>query len=243
MKTKVLVLFILSICGLSYAQTPQSFNYQAVARDVSGAVIPNSNLGIRMSILDASDNIMYSESHAKLTNGLGLFSLKVGRGTVINGDIASIDWSSGSFFLKVDIDYAGGTDYTTIGTTQILSVPYALHAETVSQNDDADADPENEIQALSIEGNELTISGGNTVNLPSSGGMGDGDSDPNNEIQDLGSTVSDTGVILSISKGGMSTSFSVNDADADPTNEIQSLIERWEYDFLEQRWFCSGCCG
>ena len=206
-----------------FAQAPQRFNYQAVARNSDGDVIGASNLGIRASIVDiATSSILYAESHTKTTNNLGLFKLEIGGGTVISGDLSSINWGVGTYSLKIDIDFAGGSDYLPIGSSQILSVPYALHAESANNVDDADADPANEIQSLSIDGTTLSISGGNSVNLPASGG-GSGDDDPNNEIQDLSSSKSGSQLSLAISKGGGGTSFSVSDADSSTTNEIQSL--------------------
>ena len=218
---------IFSILGSIYflnGQTPQSFNYQAVARTPSGEVMSTTDLGIRMSIVDGISTEVYAESHSLTTNQLGLFSLQVGMGTVISGDIANIDWTGGPYYLKVDIDYSGGTDYIPVGSSQIMSVPYALHAETAAQVDDADADPVNELQMLSIDSNILTISGGNSVNLPvTGGGTGDGDSDPNNEIQDINSQTTGSDVTLTVTKGGTGTTFSIDDGDSDSMNEMQSI--------------------
>ncbi len=224
MKTVFTTIVILFFSCIIFAQTPQRFNYQAVARAADGTVMVSTNLGIRVSIVDQNSNdVMYSESHSKTTNRIGLFNLQVGQGTLISGEMATIDWSASSYDLKVDIDYSGGTDYTPVGSSQILSVPYALHAETVSQVDDADADPSNEIQSLSIEGTTLTISDGNSVNLPATGGGGDGDNDPNNEIQDISSMVDGSDVTLEISRGGIGTTFSIADSDADASNELQTI--------------------
>ncbi len=73
---------------------------------------------------------VYNESHTVTTNGFGLFNLKIGNGTPVAGNFSSVDWSNGPYFLEIGIDVTGGTDYVTMGTSQLLSVPYALYAET-----------------------------------------------------------------------------------------------------------------
>ncbi|MBK8683871.1 MAG: hypothetical protein IPN26_02185 [Bacteroidetes bacterium] len=114
------------------AQAPQAFPYQAVARDLSGNTLNNQSISIRFSILDGSNvgPIIYSESHLTTTNSLGLFQLNIGQGAVITGNFTSIAWSVGSIFLQVEYDPAGGNTYTAMGTTQLLSVPYALYANS-----------------------------------------------------------------------------------------------------------------
>jgi hypothetical protein len=112
------------------AQAPQKFNYQAVARNNSGVELNGQNVGIRVSILDGGPNgtLVYQESHTRTTNQFGLFNLEVGGGSVISGNFSSIAWGSGSKYIKTEIDPAGGTNYTVAGTSQLLSVPYALYA-------------------------------------------------------------------------------------------------------------------
>ena len=114
------------------AQAQQAFPYQAVARDLSGNTLNNQSISIRFSIPDGSNvgPIIYSESHLTTTNSLGLFQLNIGQGAVITGNFTSIAWSGGSKFLQVEYDPAGGNTYTAMGTTQLLSVPYALYANS-----------------------------------------------------------------------------------------------------------------
>ncbi|MFO7933175.1 MAG: hypothetical protein R6U78_03745, partial [Bacteroidales bacterium] len=151
------------------AQVPQSFKYQAVARDAAGMVMANQELNFEISILksDPGGEVVYSEQHTDTTNQFGLVALDIGSGNVITGDFSSIAWGDDTYFLMVEMD--GGY----MGATQLLSVPYALHAQTVAVDkvDDADADPLNEIQTLSLSGTLLTLSNeGGTVTFPSSGG-------------------------------------------------------------------------
>jgi hypothetical protein len=114
------------------AQAPQSFKYQAIVRDGSGEIIADQPVGLQVSILQGSitGTDVYVETHAPTTNGFGLINLEIGRGTIVSGDFLSIDWGSDSYFIKIEIDVSGGTSYTEMGTTQLLSVPYALHAKT-----------------------------------------------------------------------------------------------------------------
>lgn len=115
---------------MSSAQAPQLFNYQGVARNNTGAAVANQSLGLRISILDgsAAGPVLYSESHSAMTNAYGLYSVSVGSGTPITGTMASVNWSTGDKYMKVEIDPAGGTSYTNLGATQLLSVPFALYA-------------------------------------------------------------------------------------------------------------------
>jgi len=108
------------------AQIPQSFKYQAVLRDGSGNIKTNTTTSIEISILQGSANgiTVYAETHGVTTNAYGIVNLDLGLGTVINGIFANIDWSTGPYFVKVSVD---GTD---MGTSQLLSVPYALYAKT-----------------------------------------------------------------------------------------------------------------
>ncbi|MEN8118639.1 MAG: hypothetical protein ABFS16_16770, partial [Bacteroidota bacterium] len=171
------LLFIFALVGLtlvSNAQVPEAFNYQAVIRDNSGAVIANQNVSLKISILQnsATGSAVYAETHSATTNNFGLVNLKIGQGTVVSGVFSPGGWGVTSHFLKVEVDPAGGSSYIHMGTSQLLSVPYAFHANTVEndQVDDADANATNELQTMSLSGTQLTLSdGGGTVNLPSGG--------------------------------------------------------------------------
>lgn len=131
---KVFALLLTSILSVSiWAQTPQSIRYQAVARDNSGNVLSNQAVSFRISILfgSVSGNITYRETHTGLsTNAFGLAELEIGKGTPVNGTFSAIDWSMNSYFVQVEMDPAGGKSYQELSTSQLLSVPYALHAKT-----------------------------------------------------------------------------------------------------------------
>ena len=145
------------------AQSPEGFTYQSVIRNASNELIQNATVGVQVSILqgDVNGSSVYSETHSPTTNINGLFTIVVGEGTS-NDDFTAINWSDGPFFIKSEVDPNGGTDYTISGTTQLLSVPYALHASVadsiVGGVQEVDGSVTNEIQTLSKSGNTVTLS-------------------------------------------------------------------------------------
>jgi len=130
MKHFFTLILSLSLSLSVFAQAPQGLNYQAVARDLSGQVLQNQQLGIRISILNGSTlgPVVYQETFAPKTNDLGLFTIAVGYGTATSGNFDAISWGGGKKFIKVEMDPSGGTAYSDLGTTELMSVPYALFA-------------------------------------------------------------------------------------------------------------------
>ncbi len=127
---KTLTLLLLIAFTSVYSQSPQGFNYQAVARDAGGVAIANQSVGLRISLLQgsASGASVYTETHAVTSNSLGLLNLVVGNGSVLAGSFSGIDWSNGPYFIEISMDVTGGTNYQLMGTQQLMSVPYALYA-------------------------------------------------------------------------------------------------------------------
>jgi hypothetical protein len=128
------VFFFLLSFIFTYSQAPLGFNYQAVVRDAQGDVISEQVVSLKISLLKGSESgsPVYIETHQKTTNTFGLITLEIGNGTMIFGNILAIDWSVNSYFMKIEMDAAGGTDYQPMGTSQLLSVPYALNASSVT---------------------------------------------------------------------------------------------------------------
>lgn len=132
----LLILFTFLVTSLAHvtlnAQAPYQFNYQAAARDASGVPITNKSIRLRLSIRqDAPDGpAHYSETRNVTTNALGLFSIGVGSGGAsdVMGSLMSTPWATGSKFLKVEMDPDGGNAFTDMGSTQLLSVPFALQS-------------------------------------------------------------------------------------------------------------------
>jgi trimeric autotransporter adhesin len=132
---KKIIFTICVLCALvakTTAQAPNQFNYQAVARNSLGQSIPNANIKIRFTILDgsATGTDVYSEVRQLTTNQLGLFTAAIGGTGAVSttGNFATINWSTGKKFIKVEADPLGGTSFTLLGNTEMLSVPYALYA-------------------------------------------------------------------------------------------------------------------
>jgi hypothetical protein len=180
---KKLITIILVLIGLqSIAQNipPQAINFQGVAIDKNGIPVPgmdelgnpiqNSAIRVRFTILTgtATGNISYQEEHLTTTDEFGRFNLEIGRGTATNGVFSAINWGGDKHFLQVEVDLSAlGTNYTLASVQEFLSVPYALYAKASGLSvNDLDTDPNNEIQTLTLSGNLLEISGGNSVNLP-----------------------------------------------------------------------------
>lgn len=132
MKNKIItsILAFLFIAGTTLAQAPEKFNYQGVARNTSGQPLASQAISLQISILNGSTAgaVEYAETHAVTTNAYGLYNLEIGGGTVVSGTMAGVSWGTADKYLKVEIDPAGGTAYTTVGNTQLLSVPFALYA-------------------------------------------------------------------------------------------------------------------
>ncbi len=121
---------MLFIYQTSFCQVPQGFKYQAVCRDNTGALIQNQSVNIRLSVHDLNPLglVIYQETFNLVSNQFGLIMADVGKGNVQSGNFASIPWETGDKFLEMELDL--GTGYSSMGTTQLLSVPYSLHAET-----------------------------------------------------------------------------------------------------------------
>jgi len=128
-----IILITATLCNL-YAQPPQSFKYQAVVRNGTGEILQTQAVGIRVSIHDSisSGTVVYQETFSDTTNQFGIVNLRIGFGLVIIGTFSSIDWDNNSKYLEVEIDPAGGANYQYMGTSELLSVPYALFSSRSS---------------------------------------------------------------------------------------------------------------
>lgn len=120
-----------------WAQAPQRFSYQAVVRGLNNELVSSKQVGMQISLLQGTENgnAVYVETHKLTSNANGLVSLSVGGGTFVSGSFSNVDWSKGPYFVKSETDPTGGTNYTLITTTQLLSVPYALYAKNSKISD------------------------------------------------------------------------------------------------------------
>jgi len=239
-------LAFMSVIGL-FAQSPEGFKYQAVLRDDASNILHDQAVGIQIEILSGDINgmVVYSETFELSTNDYGLVNMEIGKGQTPD-DFAAIDWSAGSHFIRISVDPEGGAAYEEMGTSQLMSVPYAMHAKTaesvlIDEVDDADSDPENELQEWSnLPGipeafadnvddvddadndplNELQ-EWGNLPGIPADfsdnvDDVDDADSDPENELQEWSN-------LPGVPEDFADNTDDVDDADADPENEIQDL--------------------
>ena len=131
----IMSLLIFPMLGIS--QAPQRINFQSVLRNTTGEVISNSSVSLRISILrgTTTGTLVYSETHAKMTDAGGLMSLQIGSGTLPSTDFAAIDWGGSAHFIKLEADFSGGNNYVLLGTQELMSVPYALYASYASKTD------------------------------------------------------------------------------------------------------------
>ncbi len=131
--TIVKMLLVITVCcslNAVFAQAPQKMSYQAVIRNAGNALVTNANVGVKISILQtsATGSVVYSETHQPTTNANGLATFEIGGGAVLSGNFTAINWANGPYFIKTETDLTGGTSYTISGTSQLLSVPFALYA-------------------------------------------------------------------------------------------------------------------
>lgn len=130
---RIFTLLTVSIFSTAiFAQAPEKVSYQAVLRDGSSNLIINQSVGLKVSVLQgsATGTVAFSETHNTSTNANGLVAVQIGDGSVSTGSMVAIDWANGPHFIKTEIDPAGGTNYSITQTSELLSVPYALHANT-----------------------------------------------------------------------------------------------------------------
>ena len=127
---KLFTLFAILLSVIAYSQAPQGFNYQATVRNSSGALIVNQNVYFRFNVMLNSQTSVpvFSETHYVPTDDLGQVHLVIGTGTATTGSFTTINWGNGSYFLSIELNTGSG--YVAMGTTQLLSVPYALYANS-----------------------------------------------------------------------------------------------------------------
>ena len=180
-----------------FAQAPEKMSYQAVIRDANDDLVTSTSIGMQISILKgSSETPVYVERQFPTTNVNGLVSIEIGgaEATVVSGTFTSIDWSLDTYFIKTETDIAGGSNYTITGMSQLLSVPYALHARTAENtiendpvfdasvasaitesdttnwnnklNTEVDGSITNELQTLSLSNDTIYLTDGSYVKIP-----------------------------------------------------------------------------
>jgi hypothetical protein len=134
MKRSILLLFVVFGLTAGWAQAPYQFNFQAVARNLAGNPMTNTAVDFRLSIVqgDPEGTVVYVETQTTQTNNFGLANLLVGSGVADLGSLATLDWMAGPYFLRIELADNDG-NYLLVGSSPLMSVPYALHAKTSEQ--------------------------------------------------------------------------------------------------------------
>lgn len=135
----IIIACLLSVLS-AYGQAPEKMSYQAIVRDTNDNLLSNADLGIKISILEDASNgtAIYRETHVAESNVNGLLTLEIGTGVVLLGLFENVDWPNHMYYIKMEVDPNGGTDYSINGTSQLLTVPYAFHAKTANQMEESD---------------------------------------------------------------------------------------------------------
>ncbi len=172
-KTSAILVFSMFIGIKLFAQAPEKMSYQAVIRDGAGDLVLSKTVGMKISILQGSvaGTATYAETHTPVTNANGLVTLSVGTGSVVTGVFASINWANGPYFIKTETDPAGAANYTISGTSELLSVPYALYAKTAATANTATAAGAlafADFYALSPPDNAFVVFPGSAISFPQS---------------------------------------------------------------------------
>jgi uncharacterized protein (TIGR02145 family) len=151
------ILVTVLVCLISLnalAQAPEKMSYQAVVRDNANALVVDKVVGMRISILrgSASGTTAYVETQSPRSNTNGLVTLEIGAGTVVSGSFAGLDLSTSPYFIQTEIDPSGGSNYSILGVSQLVSVPYALYAKTSGSSIPGPAGPAGAIGATGPQG-------------------------------------------------------------------------------------------
>lgn len=134
MKKLTFLMFVMLISTNLYAQVPEGFNFQALARGADGIPLVNQSLSVQISVLQGTESgsAVYVESHAITTSPVGMIQIVIGEGTPAEGNsFTNVDWGSDNYFVKLEIDADGGTEFEELGVSRLLSVPYAILARDV----------------------------------------------------------------------------------------------------------------
>lgn len=245
-------LYYLAVCSFSFliligetvAQVPESFQYQAEARDSHGKILKNEPLRVKVSVLQNGLKV-YQEIHSIRTDENGLFSIRVGEGDFENDAFSSIDWSAGQYFLNVQLANKNSEYFIDMGTTQLLSVPYALYAQNAGngisssnfkfyypdEDKDGFGDENKEVYSPVMPDNYTTVGGDcddkNTNVNPDAEEIYDGIDNNCDGVIDEGFSSESASVTLEINglkiRDVLNVSYSISrsvDSDGQPTSKV-----------------------
>jgi uncharacterized protein (TIGR02145 family) len=229
MKKLIFTLTAIISCAILFmpqqasAQTPQAFKYQTVVRDGNGQVLADQNVNFRISIQQsASFTDVYVETHDALTNAFGIAVLNIGDGTPESGDFTTIDWGADESHIQVEVDINGGTDYIVMGTSQLLAVPYAMHAKTAENVFSGDYyDLENAPDMSNYDTDVTDDFDGNYNSLSNIPDMTGWDQNASDDFSGQYSNL--TGAPTNVSAFTNDAGYLTSENDGDAGNELQDL--------------------
>ncbi len=172
---KIISLLAIFLCvSASFAQAPNRMSYQSIIRDVDGALLTEKNVTVQISILKGSrtGDAVYVENHAAATNKNGLISFEIGAGEIVSGQFSKIEWTDGAYYIKTATDPKGGSDFSIVGISEFLSVPYALSARTAENGFSGNYDDlKNKPTRLSQFTNDIGIAASDSDNRGATAGV------------------------------------------------------------------------
>ncbi len=208
-KLLLLFLVVFAFSNINAQGVPQIVCYQGVAADAKGTELSKQKIALRFSIIKGQTPTsapIYTETHATTTDEFGLFKADIGGGSIVSGKFADIKWGDDTYWLRVEMDPSGGGAYQLLGTTQLVSVPYALYAGSAKSAETAKI-----ADSVKVAGKALTA-------------LDDKDRDPTNELQKFyfDAAKGELKLVPATDPAGSDT-VKFQDADSDPTNEIQKF--------------------
>ncbi len=195
MKKIVSLLAIFLCVSATFAQAPNKMSYQSIIRDVDGALLTEKKVTVQISILKGSKtgDAVYVENHSAATNKNGLLSFEIGGGEIVSGQFSKIEWADGAYYIKTATDPNGGSDFSIVGISEFLSVPYALSARIAENAFSGNYDDlKNKPTRLSQFTNDIGITAADSFNrgpgAPASAWLLQGNSASNPLVDKLGTT-------------------------------------------------------
>ena len=200
-----------------FAQAPEKMSYQAVVRGADNELVASQAVGMQISILQGSTSgtAVYVETQTPSSNTNGLVSLEIGMGTIESGDFSTIDWGAGPYFIKTETDPKGGINYTITGTSQLMSVPYALHAKTAGNG----LSP-NQINEIAANTTKVGLTTEQAATLANTSGTNTGDQD----ISGIETNTNDIAT-LQTEQSTQNTAIAINSAKTGITGDQANEIE------------------
>ena len=147
---------------------PSSINYQSILRNSNGSAVPNQNISVRFSVLQGSTlgTYVFQEEHTVTTTDIGLINLKIGQGLSPLNSLSTIDWSQGPYFIQVEVDTTSTGSYSSYGSSEISSVPYALYSSSSAVTDSLSPLALSNLPKLTLSNDSLFIGNLDTIVIP-----------------------------------------------------------------------------